>query len=69
VKVLFIGGTGEISTACVWRSVEAGHDVAMFNRGRRAEELPGQVRRIVGEMADDPGNRPDLGGRHLFAHG
>ena len=64
MKVLFIGGTGEISTACVWRSVEAGHDVAVFNRGRRAEELPGQVRRIVGDMADDAAYR-DLGKEHF----
>lgn len=53
MKVLYIGGTGEISTACVWRAVEAGHEVAVFNRGQRREELPGQVRRIVGDMTDD----------------
>ena len=52
MKVLYIGGTGEISTACVWRSVEQGHDVAVFNRGRRAEELPGAVRRITGDLKD-----------------
>ena len=50
--MLYIGGTGEISTACVWRSVEAGHEVAVFNRGRTGEELPGSVRRITGDMAD-----------------
>lgn len=53
MKVLFIGGTGEISTACVWRSVEVGHEVTVFNRGRRAEELPGEVRRITGDVADE----------------
>jgi nucleoside-diphosphate-sugar epimerase len=53
VKVLYIGGSGEISTACVWRSVEAGHEVHVFNRGRTEEPLPAEVRRIVGDIADD----------------
>ena len=52
MKVLFIGGTGEISTACVWRAVERGHDVAVFNRGRRGEDLPAAVRHIIGDLAD-----------------
>ena len=53
MKVLYIGGTGEISTACVRRSVEAGHEVAVFNRGRSRVELPGGVRQIVGDLGDD----------------
>ena len=64
MKVLFVGGTGEISTACVWRSVEAGYDVAVFNRGQRAEELPGSVRRITGDMADAAAYAA-LGGEHF----
>ncbi|HUU09116.1 MAG TPA: SDR family oxidoreductase [Phycisphaerae bacterium] len=53
VKVLYIGGTGEISTACVWHSIEAGHDVAIYNRGRTDEPLPEGVRRIVGDLSDE----------------
>jgi nucleoside-diphosphate-sugar epimerase len=53
VKVLYIGGTGEISHACVWESVRQGHEVAVFNRGRRQDELPDEVRRIVGDLGDD----------------
>jgi len=53
MKVLYIGGTGEISTACVWRSVEVGQEVTAFNRGRTGTELPGGVRRIVGDLADE----------------
>ena len=52
MKVLYIGGTGEISCACVRRSAEAGHDVTVFNRGRTAEKLPDGVRRITGDLAD-----------------
>lgn len=52
MKVLYIGGTGEISYACVQRSVEVGHEVTVFNRGRSDEPLPGTVRRITGDLAE-----------------
>ncbi|HWD96432.1 MAG TPA: NAD-dependent epimerase/dehydratase family protein [Acidimicrobiales bacterium] len=41
MDILFIGGTGIISTACVTAALEAGHDVSLLNRGRSA--LPNQV--------------------------
>src|SRR5262245_47249088 len=50
MRVLFIGGTGEISYECLLRSVQAGHQCAVFNRGRDSEPLPASVRRIVGDM-------------------
>ncbi|NQT85678.1 NAD-dependent epimerase/dehydratase family protein [bacterium] len=53
MRVLYIGGTGEISTACVHRSVAVGHDVTVFNRGASAEALPPEVRRITGDLSDD----------------
>jgi nucleoside-diphosphate-sugar epimerase len=51
MKILYIGGTGEISYECLLRSVEAGHQCTVFNRGRDPEPLPRGVRRIVGDMA------------------
>ncbi len=63
MKVLFIGGTGEISTACVWRAVQVGHDVAVFNRGKRPEELPGSVRQITGDLHDQTAYA-ELGAEH-----
>ena len=53
MKVLYIGGTGEISAACVWRSVEQRQDVTVFNRGRAQADLPSSVRRITGDLADE----------------
>ena len=53
MKVLYIGGTGEISYACVQRGVEVGHDVTVFNRGRNPEPLPDGVRRITGDLGDE----------------
>ena len=52
LKVLYIGGTGQISLPCVARSAAAGHDVSVFNRGRRDEPLPAGVKAIAGDMAD-----------------
>ena len=52
MRVLYIGGTGEISRACVDRSVAFGHDVTVFNRGRQADDLPG-VTRVVGDVRDE----------------
>jgi nucleoside-diphosphate-sugar epimerase len=53
MKVLYIGGTGEISYECVRQSADLGHEVSVFNRGRRDEPLPKGVRQITGDVADD----------------
>jgi len=37
-KVLYIGGSGEISTACVEHSLALGHEVSVFNRGNQPIE-------------------------------
>jgi hypothetical protein len=50
MKVLYIGGTGEISYACVLESLKLGHEVAVYNRGLRPAALPGEVQMLRGEM-------------------
>ncbi len=57
LKVLFVGGTGQISLPCVERAVAAGHDVTVFNRGRSGEALPDGVTLITGDMKDEAGYR------------
>lgn len=52
MRILFIGGTGEISTACVERSALEGHEVTVFNRGRSSAALPLGVNQIVGDIQD-----------------
>jgi nucleoside-diphosphate-sugar epimerase len=49
---LFLGGTGNISTACVEHAVEAGHEVTVLNRGQRASRARASVRTIVGDRDD-----------------
>jgi nucleoside-diphosphate-sugar epimerase len=54
VKVLFLGGTGNISTACVARAVEVGHDVTVLNRGRTASRVRAAVQVVAGDRDDGP---------------
>ncbi len=46
-SVLYIGGSGEISTACVAHSLALGHDVSVFNRGNHPIE---GVRHFAGSI-------------------
>jgi nucleoside-diphosphate-sugar epimerase len=52
LKVLFVGGTGNISLPCVEEAVRAGHRVTVFNRGARDALLPPGVASITGDMSD-----------------
>jgi len=52
MRVLFLGGTGNISTACVEHALARGHHVGVLTRGHRPAR-PG-VEAIVGDR-DDPG--------------
>ena len=61
LRVLFLGGTGTISTACVRAAVAAGHDVSVLNRGNRDRDLPEQVRHIVGDVRDADDVRAAVG--------
>jgi nucleoside-diphosphate-sugar epimerase len=54
MRLLFLGGTGNISTACVERAVEAGHDVTVLNRGRSASRVRGRVHVVTGDRDDGP---------------
>ncbi len=53
MRVLYIGGSGEISFDCIHESIRVGHDVTVFNRGHHNEGLPGACRFIAGDCTDD----------------
>lgn len=53
MRVLYIGGTGEISFDCIHESVRLGHDVAVYNRGNRNAGLPEACTLITGDVQDD----------------
>ena len=52
MRVLFIGGTGEISLSCVRQAVAAGHAVTVFNRGSGNGVLPAGVEVVTGDATD-----------------
>lgn len=60
MRVLFIGGTGIISTACVELALARGHEVHVLNRGRRAAPPPG-VHAHAADLADEAAVRRELG--------
>jgi nucleoside-diphosphate-sugar epimerase len=52
VKVLFIGGTGVISSACSYLAVERGIELVMFNRGRTSRPIPEGTHLLHGDIRD-----------------
>jgi len=53
LKVLYIGGTGEISFDCIHQSVALGHEVSVYNRGNSNAGLPDACTFITGDIHDD----------------
>lgn len=52
MKVLFIGGTGNISTACTRLAAEKGIEIFLLNRGQSPSSLQGQAQFIMGDIRD-----------------
>ena len=53
LKVLFLGGSGVISTACAWEAVERGLELHVLNRGvTRTRPLPPEVRVLTADVRD-----------------
>jgi nucleoside-diphosphate-sugar epimerase len=50
MRILIIGGTGNISSHVTALAVERGHEVTLLNRGNR--DLPDGVRGLVGDAGD-----------------
>jgi nucleoside-diphosphate-sugar epimerase len=61
MKVLFIGGTGIISTACTALAAERGIELTLLRRGQRAADLPQNVRTITADIADEAATAQVLG--------
>jgi len=66
MKVLFIGGTGIISTACSRLAVQRGIDLTHFNRGRSHRQVDG-VRSVHGDIRDRDAVRELLHGQSFDA--
>ena len=64
LSVLFLGGSGIISSACSRQAVEQGIDLSVLNRGTSTlRPLPAQVHRLVGDVGDIDSVREAVGRR------
>ncbi|HEY5015701.1 MAG TPA: NAD-dependent epimerase/dehydratase family protein [Streptosporangiaceae bacterium] len=68
LKVLFIGGSGVISSACSWLAVERGIDLYVLNRGTtQRRPLPEQATVLRGDIRDPAAAARALGDREFDA--
>ena len=66
LKVLFIGGSGQISSACSQRAVDLGLDLYVLNRGRTSiRPLPAGAHVLEGDIRDAASARAAIG-EHEF---
>jgi nucleoside-diphosphate-sugar epimerase len=66
MRILFIGGTGNISAACARLAVEQGHELSLLTRGRRSVDVP-RAEALVADVHDDAGVERALAGRTFDA--
>lgn len=60
MKVLFIGGTGIISSACTLRALELGLELYHLNRGQSKRPTPEEVQALRGDIRDPESTRAAL---------
>lgn len=63
MRVLFIGGTGVISSACAQLAVERGLELSVLNRGRSERRLPAAAEVLQADMRNGAAVRQALAGR------
>jgi nucleoside-diphosphate-sugar epimerase len=64
MNVLFIGGTGIISSGCARRlALDPSVKLSFFSRGRSTRDVPPEVELIAGDVRDPASLRSALGGR------
>jgi nucleoside-diphosphate-sugar epimerase len=67
MNILFIGGTGNISSACAARALTQGHSLVFLNRGSRPESVPDGVETIRADIRDRAAAGKALGSRRFDA--
>ncbi len=53
MRILFIGGTGTISSAITQQLAATEHELWLLNRGNRKAEVPANVKQIVADINDE----------------
>jgi nucleoside-diphosphate-sugar epimerase len=67
MKVLFIGGTGNISLAVSQLAAARGIELTLLRRGQRTADLPEGVRTVVADIGDEAAVANALDDRHFDA--
>jgi nucleoside-diphosphate-sugar epimerase len=67
LRVLFIGGSGTISTACSALAADRGVDLTVLNRGRSSRPVPEGVRQLRADINDRAAVEAALGDREYDA--
>jgi nucleoside-diphosphate-sugar epimerase len=67
MKVLFIGGTGIISSACSALALERGIDLHLLCRGKSHRGIPPGAKVLTGDIRDPASVKAALGGRSFDA--
>ncbi|NMC83814.1 MAG: NAD-dependent epimerase/dehydratase family protein, partial [Anaerolineaceae bacterium] len=67
MKVLFIGGTGIISSACSQLALERGMDLYLLNRGQSNRPIPAGARVIQGNIREPDTIRGLIAQEHFDA--
>ena len=65
MKVLFIGGTGIISSACTQLALDRGIDLYLLNRGQSSRPVPAGAKVLQGDLRD-PASLAAALGDHQF---
>src|SRR5262245_5360872 len=66
MKVLFVGGTGLISSACTRLAVEQGIELFLLNRGHHPDRVSGATS-IIADIDDQAATARALAGRRFDA--
>ena len=64
-KILFIGGTGIISSACSQLALEKGLDLYLLNRGKSARPIPAGAKTLNADIRNPQSVRDALGDHHF----
>lgn len=62
MKILFIGGTGTISTACSREVLRRGHELWILNRGSQPEKIPEGATQLTADARDPDQVRSAIAG-------
>jgi nucleoside-diphosphate-sugar epimerase len=66
MKILIIGGTGNISRWFTHSLAESGAEVTLYNRGNNSMSFPGKIRYISGDRTDVPTFRHQMETAGMF---